>query len=110
MGRVVAKMAGMVMDFGVGKVTCSAHVASQWQCQDQKCWISVLDRSFSTIPLKQTSSYLVTPLGALFTIKSEILSFIFPVSIFIDALANTAKEDLLGLQVSSAALAVCWSC
>lgn len=109
MGRVVAKMAGMVRELGAGRVICSGHLASQWQCQDQKCWISVLGKSLSIIPLKQTSSYLVTPLNALSTIKAEILSFILPVSTFIDVLANTAKEVLLDFQVTRAALAVCWS-
>lgn len=75
----------------------------------QRCWISVLGRSLSIIPLKQTSSYLVTPPNALSTIKAEILSFILPGFTFIDVLANTVKEDLLDFQVTRAAPAVCWS-
>lgn len=109
MGRVIAKMAGMVREPSVGRVICSGHLASQWQCQDQKCWISVLGRSLSIIPLKQTSCYLVTLPNALSTMKAEILSFILPVSTTIDVLANTVKEDLLHFQVTRGALSVHWS-
>lgn len=79
----MAKVAGMVRELGTGRVICSGQLASQWQGQDQKSWISVLGRSLPVIPLKRTSSYPVTPPDACFTVKAEILSFILPVSAFI---------------------------
>lgn len=51
MGRGVAVMAEMVRELGEGRVICSGRLASKWQCQDQKCWISVLGTSLSIIPL-----------------------------------------------------------
>lgn len=106
MGRVVAKLAGMVRDLGAGRVICSGHLASQ---RKRFRGASVLGRGLSIIPLKQTSSYLVMPPNALSTIKAEILSFILPVFTFIDVLASTVKEDLLDFQVTRAAPAVYWS-
>lgn len=82
-------MAGMARELGTGRVICSGHLVSQWQGQDQKCWISVPGRSLSVVLLKQTSSYLVTPPNAFLTVKAEILSFILPVSAFIGILTNS---------------------
>lgn len=85
-GQVVAKMAGMVREVGAGRVACSGHLVSQWQGQDKNCRISVLHRSLSIAPLEQTSSYLVTPLSALYNQSRN--SFFLSVSTFIDVLTK----------------------
>lgn len=79
-------MAGMVREFGAGRVACSGHLESQWQGQDKNCRISVLHRSLSVAPLEQTSSYLVSPLSALYNQSRNY--FILSVSTFTDILTK----------------------